>query len=540
MKKGALNAALMLCVSTMALADSASKGASNSSGAGGGQIVNAANFNLMMQELQRLRDEVTRLNSKVVELESRSSNSSAASNSKPKGRAVDTSQFVKKSELKNIRKIIRKEIEREQGVANKDLPKGYWRIPNTDTIFTVGGYVKLDAIYDGGVASGDASNLPGLALTNQDGVTTLDRRGHSFKMHTRQSRIWFRSVTDTAKGPVVGYIETDFFGSRNVGDASITGSTTLSAWNLRLRHAYVTYGGWLAGQTWTNFADMSALGTNVEFNGAPGVPLNRYAQLRYTFVLNDNPNKKQTLSIAVEHPTTDYVEANTAPTLVKRDSGSVFGGGSASSDTYGSANLPDLTAQYKIKSDKGHFTIRGLVRKLIAKFPDSTDYVGCRKHVYGWGLGISGKLFIVGKSFAFAQLNFGKGMARHIFDGRGFSAALNTTNGQFRGIKTVGWQFGYVHYWTDNLLSNFSYGRFIINRPSIMNVQTVMDKRMEQLFVNLIYTTKYGVDVGIEYGWWRRTANYKSGVQNVDNPFSKLHGVAKRVQAMVKYKFNHK
>ena len=56
----------------------------------------------------------------------------------------------------------------------------------------------------------------------------------------------------------------------------------------------------------------------------------------------------------------------------------------------------------------------------------------------------------------------------------------------------------------------------------------------------MIYTTKYGVDVGIEYGWWRRTANYKSGVQNVDNPFSKLHGVAKRVQAMVKYKFNHK
>ena len=77
------------------------------------------------------------------------------------------------------------------------------------------------------------------------------------------------------------YVETDFYGSGSV---------------LRLRHAYGSYGGLLAGQTWINFVDDDNFPNTIDFESPMAFPSIRQAQVRYTAKLGD----KASWSVAVE------------------------------------------------------------------------------------------------------------------------------------------------------------------------------------------------------------------------------------------------
>ena len=68
------------------------------------------------------------------------------------------------------------------------------------------------------------------------------------------------------------YVEGDFYGSGNA---------------FRLRHAYGSYGGLLAGQTWTNFLDPDNFPNTIDFESPMAFPSFRQAQVRYTARLND-------------------------------------------------------------------------------------------------------------------------------------------------------------------------------------------------------------------------------------------------------------
>ena len=54
------------------------------------------------------------------------------------------------------------------------------------------------------------------------------------------------------------YIETDFYGSGSV---------------LRLRHAYGSYGGLLAGQTWSTFVDDDNFPNTIDFESPMAFPV---------------------------------------------------------------------------------------------------------------------------------------------------------------------------------------------------------------------------------------------------------------------------
>ena len=70
-------------------------------------------------------------------------------------------------------------------------------------------------------------------------------------------------------------MEGDFFGA--AGNESVSNSN-----GLRVRHAYGTLGGLLAGQTWTTFSDVAAYPETVDFGGPVGVIFARQAQVRWT------------------------------------------------------------------------------------------------------------------------------------------------------------------------------------------------------------------------------------------------------------------
>ena len=153
--------------------------------------------------------------------------------------------------------------------------------------FKVGGRVKLDIIRDfdpiGSEDSFDPRTIP------VDGS-----EGGNSQLHARETRLFL-----DMRGPVEGkelrmYVETDFYGSGNV---------------LRLRHAYGSYGGLLAGQTWSTFLDDNNFPNTIDFESPMAFPSIRQAQLRWTQKLG----AKVSWSAAVEDNKSAIVPARRRP-----------------------------------------------------------------------------------------------------------------------------------------------------------------------------------------------------------------------------------
>ena len=123
------------------------------------------------------------------------------------------------------------EAARKKAVATGDFP-GSWKMPGSNTSVSFSGYVKLDAIYDIDQDLGDSFFIydwggGGSAIALDGGASEPKT-----SLHARQTRLRFDSLTPTSAGQLKTRIETDFYGGGNA---------------LRMRHAYATLGGVLAG-----------------------------------------------------------------------------------------------------------------------------------------------------------------------------------------------------------------------------------------------------------------------------------------------------
>lgn len=174
-------------------------------------------------------------------------------------------------------------------LASDPSKAGFFAIPGTRTSVKIGGYVKLDAVDDvtGNIGNSVASDFGSIPLDhsrkgNRDGQLTFS---------AQETRLSLTSLTSTdAVGDVKAYVEGDFFGSGNGGNL------------LRLRHAYVQGGRFLAGQTWTTFSDLdTAQPETLDFNGPVGYAAVRQPLLRYT-----QPLPIGNLDLAIESPQGDF------------------------------------------------------------------------------------------------------------------------------------------------------------------------------------------------------------------------------------------
>ncbi len=142
------------------------------------------------------------------------------------------------------------------------------QLGNTGASATLGGYVKLDAIYSIDQDTGDTQDPTALAIGGDVGDKT-------FRFHARQTRLFLRTAKSTPIGDLKTNLEGDFFGAG--GNEVFSNSRTF-----RIRHAYGSIGGFGAGQTWTNFMQFTAYPSTVDFNGPMGTSFLRQAQVRYT------------------------------------------------------------------------------------------------------------------------------------------------------------------------------------------------------------------------------------------------------------------
>ena len=337
--------------------------------------------------------------------------------------------------------------------------------------FKPGGRIKVDLIRDFDAIESEDSFDPRTIVIGGD-----DDSGNS-QIHAKETRLSL-----DIRGPVEGkelkmYVETDFYGSGSV---------------LRLRQAYGSWGGLLAGQAFSVFVDEANFPNTIDFESPMAFPSIRQAQVRWTSQLSSNAF----WSIAVE----DNKSSITAPT-----------------DEPGKAEypMPDLTTNVRFGGDRGHVFVSGFLGK--ARF---NPVNGPNNDVTLWGSMLSTRLKTFGKDYAYAMFTFGDGVGRY----RGGVTAVPDFNGELQAVGLNAFTLGYEHYWSDTVTTNATYAITSLNDEPYYSDS--FNKQLDYGAVNVLYWFLPGrAWAGVEYLYGRREV------------FSGSSDTANRIQFAVRFNF---
>jgi len=333
--------------------------------------------------------------------------------------------------------------------------------------FKPGGRIKLDIIRDfSAITSEDSFDPRTIAVDGSDSTNS--------NLHAKESRLFI-----DIRGPVENkelrmYVETDFYGSSAV---------------LRLRHAYGSWGGLLAGQTWSTFVDDANMPNTIDFESPMAFPSIRQAQLRWTQKLNDTTS----WSVAVE----DNKSSITPPAIPGK----------------AEYPMPDLVGRIRADGPRLHsFAALFLGRARFRPTTGDTDDVTL------WGGVLSEKLKTGGKDALYGQFTFGDGVGRY----RGAVTAVPDANNELHAPRVYAVMLGYEHYWSPVLSSNGVYsGAFA---PSEDFYPPQNNSQLNYGALNLLYWfLPDRAWAGVEYLYGRREV------------FSGDSGTAHRLQFAVRF-----
>ncbi len=319
------------------------------------------------------------------------------------------------------------------------------------TSVTLKGYIKFDAMassYDSGSFSpnyiGRDFYVPSVTpVGGEDENTVLD-------MHARQSRFGIATKSDIDGKTLSTYVEMDFMVTPN-GDERISNSYTP-----RMRHAFLSYGNWTYGQTWSTFMNVGSLPESLDFIGNTDATIFvRQAQVRYT---------NGGFQFALENPETLITPNGGGARIVTDDN-----------------KLPDLVLRYNYSSENIAVTLAGLARQL--EYNDAVADID--ESASGFGVSLSGSIKF-GKDDLKFVLNSGSGMGRYIGLNIANDAVLNA-DGELEAIDTTGASLSYRHFWNDKWRSSAVYSMISIDNDADLT-GTSVSKSSDSVRVNLIYS----------------------------------------------------
>jgi hypothetical protein len=297
--------------------------------------------------------------------------------------------------------------------------------------FKPGGRIKLDVIRDFDAIGSEDSFDPRT-------IPTDGSEGTNSQIHARETRL-----TLDMRGPVEGselrmYIETDFYGSGNV---------------LRLRQAFGSYKGLMAGQAWSTFVDDANMPGTIDFESPMAFPSIRQAQARFTAKLGAGAS----WSVAVE----DNKSSITIP-----------------EDVPGKAeySMPDLVTRVKFEGSRGHVFASAFLGR--ARFRPTT---GEPDDVSLWGSNLSARLKLFSKDALYGQFTFGDGVGRY----RGGTTAVPDATGELQPVGLSAVMAGYEHYWSARVSSNAVFS--LTTTPDEPYYADSFNKEINYGAVNLLY-----------------------------------------------------
>jgi len=372
------------------------------------------------------------------------------------------------------------------------------------TTFLMTGFVKLDANFtstaDGELA--DSSIGRDFYVPSTIPIGAADE-GTDLNAHIKQSRVNFG--TDTVLeggGKVSTRFEIDFYG-RADGDQRIS-----NGYDPVVRHAYVTWGNWLVGQTWSNFMDVATLPEAADFIGTTdGTTFVRQPQVRWT---------KGGFSLSAENRETTILPYTAVGACTLANCGRIV------SDD---GMVPDLTARYAWKQKWGHVAVAGMMRELsheqYAPATGTTPAVDIDDSTWAGAVSLSGK-FNIGKDDIRWMALYGN-LGRYV--GLNFATdAVLSAGGEIESVDGMAGFIAYRHMWTDKLRSTFSFAMQDYDNESILS-NSAANKSSDSWTVNLFYSPIPKLDLGAEYR--SATAERENGAE----------GDLDRFQLTTKYSF---
>ncbi len=299
--------------------------------------------------------------------------------------------------------------------------KGFFAIPNTDTMIRIGGYAKLDAIADAR-AAGDEDQF----ITSSIPVDSPHRDTRNFNLHAKQTRFSFEARRPTTRGNLRFYLENDFFGSSD-------------GYQFRLRHAYGQLGNTYAGYGYSSFMDADSLPDTLDFAGPGGAGYLLVAGIHHSFAMG----RGNTLTVAAEDP--DSQLAGTTDTTLPE------------------SRLPDVTVTARMERDWGHLQLGAVARSV------GYDGIGRDERRLGGGVQLSGSASLGDQDLLLFGALGGKGLSRYTADltGSGLDAVI-ALDGRLRMLSVQGGFVGYTHYWSPMWRSNLIYGQLRLAREDAL------------------------------------------------------------------------
>ena len=360
-----------------------------------------------------------------------------------------------------------------------------------ETDIDFGGFVKLDMMvsdYTDGQAPSSGSiarqqYIPSLTPVGGEGDDMVT------DFHARQSRFFLTTDTELDNGETLtGHIQMDFMLTPD-GDQRISNS-----YSPRLRHAFLKYGKWTFGQTWSNFQDLNILAESVDFIGiTDGIIFNRQAQIRYT---------SGGFSASIENP-----ETTVTP---------VGGGRIISSDGF----APDVTFKYTGKTDNLTWQASALLRQLTYDVSQTGD----DETTFGYGVSFGAK-YTFGMDDIRAPVTTGSGLGRYLGLNT-WNGAYIDSNGELEAIDSTGVSFAYRHFWSEKLRSNVVYSRgWADNDGEVLALAGDMTEYTQRLAFNLMYSPASNLTFGAEISKANRETE------------ASVDGDLNRLQLMAMYKF---
>jgi len=364
-----------------------------------------------------------------------------------------------------------------------DFP-GSFRIPDTNTSIRIHGFAQVNLIYDFmGRPTSRGGDSAGIATAPLEGSPEYEMRGDT-RLGARDSRLGISTSTPTDYGPVKTLIEGDFNGPPN--DKASRATTSRTAYTIR--HAYGEFGGFLFGQAYTNYMDISAFTEKLDGAGPIGRTFMRQGQIRYTYNFDDNSR----FAVAIENPRGDFVEAN--------------------DDTLDDS-VPDLTANYRYQTRRWHTQFSGMLRRMgVDDGGENGEFNGVNDNAMGWALQNSTAFFLGDSKDRISwYIQFGDGLGRYAESGADQGASI-TKDGKLDTQFTYGGFVSYRHWWTDTIRSNIDFGmmRHDLNPleeamfPSLERSRT---RNVYSSHSNIIWSPVDQVSLGIEYVWGNREAH---------------------------------
>ncbi|OEY65594.1 DcaP family trimeric outer membrane transporter [Marinobacter sp. X15-166B] len=298
------------------------------------------------------------------------------------------------------------------------------------------GYARLNMSYDMDSNVADATQSGGFP----DASDNID--GH-FGASANQSRLGVRAKH--ASG-VTAQIEGDFYGG-----------------SLRIRHAYGSYKGVIAGQTWSNYSSFVGSTPTLDFSGLAGNAgfQSRTAQLRYT---------TGALSFSIEDPKTTSIKHPTTGDELKRDSS------------------PALTARLEDKAGGLSYAVGAMVKQNTADDGNDDDSKTAFAVFGAAKVALSDMISIQG------AINYTDGANGYLYRS-GAKDDAEFVNGSLDNISGMGGLIGTSISLGNGRSVNIGYGTTIVEYEA-------GDLTNQNAFVNYMWTPVQNVMMGVEYGYY--------------------------------------